>query len=413
MSFGIYVHIPYCKQLCPYCDFTRYSIDKMSKILPPAKYIDLLKKEIKARAKTIGPRSIQTIYFGGGTPSLVEPELIVSVIEELANHGFNIQENAELSIEIDPGTIDEKKLDALIAGGFNRFSVGAQTFSDRLLKVAGRKHSRDDTITLLKMMSQKGLNYSFDLLFALPTQTLSDLEQDLEMALLFQPSHLSAYCLNVAENHPMNQARPMDEVQVEMFALIERILAQKKLYRYEISNFAKPGFESQHNLHYWNDTEYWGLGVSAHSYLKMGAWGQRFSNPKRIRNYEKQIEDWDSQADAIWSFQKHLSPEDFEELEAHQSLTDYCHTSLRLTRGLHPQSLLQKFSPKLAGLVELRLKDLEQNELVQHLDDYWQLTEQGKMLANLVFEKLTFSREELLNYLPPQVDKCPTQPIMK
>ena len=416
MSFGIYIHIPYCKQLCPYCDFTRYSIDKMTAVLPPEKYIELLKLEISARAQAVGPRVLQSIYFGGGTPSLLEPKLIVSIIEELANHGFTFQENAELSIEIDPGTIDEKKLDALIAGGFNRFSVGAQTFNSRLLKIAGRKHSREETIALLTMMRAKRLNYSFDLLFALPTQSLAELKEDLELALLFDPSHLSAYCLNVAENHPMNKARALDEEQVEMFSLIEEVLLRSHIQRYEISNFAKPGFESKHNLHYWNDSEYWGLGVSAHSYFKTSCWGERFSNPKRIKDYQKQILDWTASASASasqWNFAQHLAAEDFEALELHQSLSDFCHTSLRLKRGLNKDLLAQKFSPAIAGAVAARLLELESNELVENFTPFWRLTDQGKLLANLVFEKLTFNRDELQNYLPPQVDKRGSRPILR
>jgi len=373
--------------------------------MPPQKYVDLLKQEISARALAVGPRLCDTIYFGGGTPSLLEPELIVSVIDELANHGFEVRKDAELTIEIDPGTVTEKKLDQLIAAGFNRFSVGAQSFSDRLLKLAGRKHSSKDTLSLLLLMNKKNLNYSFDLLFSLPTQSLDDLKVDLEKVLQFDPSHLSAYCLNVAENHPMNQMRPTDAVQVEMFAEIELRLALQNILRYEISNFAKPGFESKHNLLYWRDHEYWGLGVSAHSYLKSGRWGARFSNPKRIQPYEKQVSEWTSRLNNnltgqnfTWDFARDLAGQDFEALEMHQALTDFCHTSLRLSRGLSQKATQHKFSLAVWQEVETRLSDLKERGLVDHKDDLWALSNTGKLLANLVFEKLTFNVQELKNY---------------
>lgn len=400
MSFGVYVHIPYCKQLCPYCDFSRYLIDK---IMPPEKYVALLKQEISTRAAAVGPRPIQSLYFGGGTPSLFEPKLIVSVIDELANHGFSLEKNAELSIEIDPGTIDEKKLDALIAAGFTRFSVGAQSFNDRLLALAGRKHSSSDTRALLKLMSHKALNYSFDLLFSLPTQSLDDLRVDLDNVLEFEPSHLSAYLLNLSDKHPMNLGRADDDVQVSMFNEIEHQLKKKNLLRYEISNFAKPGFESKHNMLYWNDQEYWGLGVSSHSYLKglEGSldWGARFSNPKRIHSYETQIAKSSAKTNSHqkWRFSDGLEPDDFESLAQHQALTDFCHTRLRLSEGLNAAAIVEKFSPYAWQLVFSRLNDLAARGLVEFAEGFeqWRLTAQGKLLANLAFEKLVFSGDEL------------------
>ncbi len=390
MSFGVYIHIPYCKQLCPYCDFSRYLYDK---IMPPAKYVELLKKEISDRAKAVGPRAIQTLYFGGGTPSLFDPKLIVAVIEELAIHGFTLERNAELSIEIDPGTIDEKKLDALIAAGFTRFSVGAQSFSDRLLKLAGRKHSSEETRELLKLMTARKLNYSFDLLFSLPTQSLDELRFDLDTALYFEPSHLSAYLLNVADNHPMNRARPPDDIQVAMFHEIEQVLSKKNILRYEISNFAKPGSESKHNLLYWQDQEYWGLGVSAHSYLKTGGrWGSRFSNSKRLLTYEKQIR---QKRKAPWDFATDLAPVEYESLKLHQSLSDFCHTSLRLSRGLSTRATRAKYSSAVWLMVLPRLQVLVAQGLIIQNDDLWALTPQGKLLSNIAFEKLSFAADEL------------------
>ena len=280
MAFGVYIHIPYCRQICPYCDFTKYEIGK---IMPPEDYVQRLTREIRVRAVDVPERKLDTVYFGGGTPSLFEPELILAILDELAKAGFQRATHTEISLEIDPATADESRLEKYLEIGINRFSVGAQTFNERLLKIAGRKHSADDTVRLLSLLKRRQVNYSFDLLFALPTQTLEELRADVATAMNFSPSHLSAYCLTVPETHPMAIGRAPEDEQVKMFELIESELAKSGIYRYEISNFARPGFESKHNQLYWNDQPYWGLGTGAHSYFPQGsgnsgAWGMRFSN---------------------------------------------------------------------------------------------------------------------------------------
>ncbi|MEK7357348.1 MAG: coproporphyrinogen-III oxidase family protein, partial [Bdellovibrionota bacterium] len=242
MAFGIYVHVPYCLQLCPYCDFTKYELGpKNTSGVAPDAYVELVRAEIRSRARGIpAKRALSSIYFGGGTPSLLEPSHILSIMTELANEGLRPERGAEFTIEIDPATCDQARLDAYLEMGINRFSVGAQTFDDRLLKVAGRKHTSRDTIELLDLLRRNSVNYSFDLLFALPSQTLDGLRDDLARTLSFGPSHLSAYCLNVPEGHKLSGGRAPEEEQVEMFDVIESTLADGGLPRYEISNFARP-----------------------------------------------------------------------------------------------------------------------------------------------------------------------------
>ena len=412
IALGVYIHIPYCLQICPYCDFTKY---ELGKILPPEKYISLLIQEIKAKSPAITKRKLNTIYFGGGTPSLLEPSLILSVIDALANEGFIRGESqtssdgfkTEVTIEIDPATVDERKLDLYLDMGVTRFSVGAQTFNERLLKIAGRKHSSQDTVNLLTLLKDRGVNYSFDLLFALPTQTLEELRADIATALAFAPSHISAYCLTVPESHPMAKNRAPDEEQTEMFALIESALAAKNLARYEISNFAKPGFESQHNQLYWTDQAYWGLGVSSHSYFppkfqntldKSAPWGTRFWNATTLLQYEKDIAKWAELSS--WDLLRDTPEDRIEILELHQSLTDFCHTSLRLKRGLSENALRLKFGTPILNRTREELDKLIANNLVQKTADGWTMTDQGRLLANLVFEKLTFLPRELTTFNP-------------
>ena len=380
--FGLYIHIPYCLQRCSYCDFATYVHDQ---ILPPEDYVLLLKKELLAKTQLFPSKKLRSIYFGGGTPSLLETSLILSLLDEIAKCGLEISKETEITLEINPATLERNKISSLIEGGVNRFSVGAQTFNDALLKDAGRKHSSDDTRQTLDLLAERGINYSFDLLFALPKQTLSMLEEDLNIIKSYSPPHLSAYCLTVPEGHPMSFQRASDERQVEMFQLIEERLLSEGILRYEISNFAKKGFESKHNLLYWRDDDYLGIGLSAHSYLKnKSPWGVRFWNPSSIEKYEEAI--------------KSLSGDYLEKLDTlgcielpneKDSLFDFCHTSLRLEEGLSEAHLLKKFSNDTIQPVLTELATLQKNALlIRHQTGQWVLTEKGRHMSNYVFSCL-------------------------
>lgn len=403
MNFGIYIHIPYCLQLCPYCDFTKY---QWGTTLGPDLYTDLVKKEIRDRSSGANRlKDVSTIYFGGGTPSLLEPSLILSLLDELAKVGFNFRgpgNAAEISIEIDPATVDEARLDSYLAMGITRFSVGAQSFNDRLLKIAGRKHTSRETVELLSLLTRKGVNYSFDLLFALPSQTLAELNDDVSRALDFGPSHLSAYCLTVPEGHKLNAGRAPEGEQIEMFHLIEGELAKGGLLRYEISNFAKPGFESRHNSLYWKDQPYWGIGLSSHSYLpssvltvdeaQLAPHGVRFWNRRAMKEYEKEIS---VEPQQTWSHVLHQPRNQIEILLEHQAMTDFLHTSLRPLSGLEENALRLKFGEFSYRAAKSRLQELELTGLVSKTATGWALSKQGRLLANQVFEKLTFLKDEL------------------
>jgi oxygen-independent coproporphyrinogen III oxidase len=393
MAFGIYVHIPHCLQICPYCDFTKY---ELGKILSPEAYVNVLKREISERAADIGPRVVDTLYFGGGTPSLLEPKLILALLDELANHGFTLSQDHEFTIEINPGTMDETKLAAYQKLGVNRFSVGAQSFNERLLNVAGRKHSAKETVELLSLLKKQKVNFSFDLLFALPTQTLKELELDIVQALSFGPSHLSAYFLTVPEHHPLARNRAPDDEQAEMFELLNEKLPKAGLRRYEISSFAREGYESKHNNLYWTDQEFWGLGVSAHSYMKRGDWGTRFWNPTALPEYLRQMTTPPVES---WALETSFPENQRETLAEHQALTDFCHVSLRMIRGLDENALRLKFNESVSRIVVEHLAALSKDGLVEQVKPYWRLTQKGRMLANLVFEKLTFLRDDLSSLL--------------
>ncbi|MFS4458888.1 radical SAM family heme chaperone HemW [Bdellovibrio sp. HCB2-146] len=390
MAFGVYVHIPYCIQRCTYCDFATY---EQSKILPPDQYVQVLFSEIRQKHKYYTPRKLDTLYFGGGTPSLIPAPLIVSIIKELEKFGYTTGPDTEVTIEINPATINTDKLKMYLDHGVNRFSVGAQTFDNRLLKMVHREHNAQQTLETLDLLRKHNLNFSFDILFALPSQTLEGLKNDVRIAIEQGARHLSPYCLTVPDGHPLSKGRPIEDEQVEMFEFIEQELTGKGFQQYEISNFALPGYESQHNLLYWTDQEYWGLGLSAHSYSRSTPWGTRYWNVNAIGEYTKQIQGDGSQE--FLAPHKHLPESQFEVLEIHQALTDFCHTSLRLMRGLKVNELQSKFPEAISSRVLNILANIENKGWVRKAEDSWSLTREGIVLSNRVFQDLTFLSGEI------------------
>lgn len=389
-SMGIYIHIPYCIQRCLYCDFATY---EKSQIFPPQEYIQLLLEEMKQKSKYFKTQDVDTIYFGGGTPSLIEPELLGLVLKELSSLGFKPKKSAEITIEINPATVTDSKMKTYKDLGINRYSVGAQTFSDLLLKKLGREHNAEQTLETLSLLRSHAENFNFDILFALPNQSLEDLRSDVIKALDQGAQHISPYCLTIPKGHVLSPGRAPDDEQAEMFALIRNELLARGYQQYEISNFSKPGYESRHNLLYWTDQEYWGLGLSAHSYSRATPWGTRFWNVNAIGDYRKQVLEF---KDKVFpNPESHLPTLQYEVLQRHQSLSDFCHTSLRLMAGLGPRHLESKFGSSVYKLVESRLASLAGRGLVSFTNGSWRLTDEGVLLSNLVFEKVLFLEPDL------------------
>lgn len=375
------MHIPYCVQRCRYCDFTTF---EQSQIMPPEKYVQLVLKEIEQRHLSCPSKEIGTLYFGGGTPSLLKPELILTILQQLANVGFRMLPDAEVTIEINPATIDQEKLAAYQKMGINRFSVGAQSFNDTFLQNCGRRHTAEDTRSTLRLLKEQNLSFSFDLLFALPGQGLKEVKEDLDEALAFETRHMSLYCLTVPEGHPMSFGRAPEGEQIEMFDLIDRELRNAGLHKYEISNYAFSGFESRHNLSYWNDREYWGLGLSAHSYFKSTAWGTRFWNPKNFELYESQL------SGSYSSAHESFPVDQFEVLRPEEALTDFCHMAFRQPQGLHKDAVQNRWGGSLAEDLNQRLVFLQNKKWLRSTDTHWQLTFEGEKLLNQVLLELSF-----------------------
>ncbi len=393
MAFGVYVHIPYCLQKCHYCDFITLDMDHA---VSPAQYTSLLIEEIRNRSSAIKERRLSSLYFGGGTPSVLGVDAILAIRQEIANNGFEFENDAEVTVEINPGTVTKHKLDQYLAAGVNRFSVGVQTFHSEQLKRTGRLHSVEDSRSLLAMLRDAKVNYSFDLLFGLPNQSPADLERDLTELNQYNPPHVSLYNLTVPKQHEMNKNRAPDDVQADMFDQIESALAANGLKRYEISNFARPGFESKHNYLYWTDQGYWGVGIGAHSYLPaVGDFGTRFWNPASVDVWAKQLYATSGASAPDVAFYKVIPQRQVEPLKLHESLTDYCHTALRKTEGLSVELLTKKYGPATANLTLQRLLKLCSGGALLKTTTGFSMTPTERPRANAIFLELTFLAEEL------------------
>lgn len=382
MVFGLYIHFPYCLQQCSYCDF---ATDLYKNEAKNDHYVELLLKEIEIRSKDFAPKILTSIYFGGGTPSLLTSSQIKKIFLQLEKFGFKQSKNCEISIEVNPDTINEKKLEEYLNLGINRFSLGIQSFDDRLLNNVGRLHSAKDTIDNLELFAKYQLNFSGDILYSLPHQDLSSIQSDLIKLLEYQPKHISPYILTLPEKHPLQKGRLPEEKQVDALKWIYKTLKEYGYTQYEISNFALPGFECRHNKNAWLGEEYLGLGMSAHSYIASEKWGMRFSNHNTVTAYEKHL-----QTPLLKKEKKYI-----EILKKNEALSDFCHTSLRLKEGISFARLEKKFGKKSK---EYCLNRLQQAHLSNYLiwdEQSVALTQQGILFSNLVFSELVFLEEEL------------------
>lgn len=390
MRFGIYIHIPYCEHRCSYCDFTTFAAHQL---MPIDEYVQFLIKEIYQRAVQLPRYSIDSLYFGGGTPSLLSPENILSIKTALANVGVEISNETEWTMEMNPSSAETKKIEAFIDLGVNRFSVGAQSFHQQHLKTCERIHSREETLQTLDFLKSKKVNFSLDLLYGLPRQTLSEVLSDIELALMFQPKHISAYLLTIPQHHKLNAHRPSDDRQLEMMDAVINHLHNHGYPQYEISNFSRPGFQSQHNLLYWTNQSYWGLGLSAHSYfsptstvITEAPQGLRFWNSAHFKDYLSSLTGpkWSTPYDQLPMEQKEF-------LKENEALTDFCHMHLRQNNGLNVTALQQHF-PSWKSTFDKQMAGLAQSKHIQLNADgeSWQLTPKGRHLLNYVLRELTF-----------------------
>lgn len=285
---GLYIHIPFCLQKCAYCDF--YSIPN-SDVAVQKRYINALILHMETLSAPMEDRVFDTVYIGGGTPGLLSEDLLTALMNGIRDH-FRLAENAEITLETNPAVADETKLRAIRSLGINRLSIGMQSSEETLLRKLGRLHSFEQFTETLRSARCVGFdNLSADVMYALPGQTVEGLLETLRVLIDLSPEHISMYGLKVEENTPFGKmgdrlALPDEDTQCEMYESACALLESAGYQRYEISNFARTGYESRHNLRYWRREEYLGLGPAAHSFIG----GVRFSYPRSIDAYMTALE---------------------------------------------------------------------------------------------------------------------------
>lgn len=287
---SLYIHIPFCAVKCKYCDFLSYDGESYGTML---RYVDCLCQEIKLYAPIADEYIVRSIFIGGGTPSLLDESLIVNIMAFIKKT-FTLEKNVEVTIEANPGTLRHQKLNGYKQAGINRISIGLQSADDSMLKRLGRLHNYDQFVASYKAARRAGFdNINIDVMSGLPGQSIHSYVDTLSKVIDYEPEHISAYSLSIEEGTPFAndpsilESLPPEMIERRMYEITKKLLSVNGYERYEISNYAKPGYECRHNMVYWTGGEYVGFGLGASSYFQ----GKRFSNLRDIFKYLNLMED--------------------------------------------------------------------------------------------------------------------------
>lgn len=385
-DMGLYIHIPFCKSKCKYCDFVSFS-NKENLI---EKYVDCIKQEIR----DIGISNLydykdgkdnlitlKTIYIGGGTPSVINSNYIKEIIN-CVRQNIKVEDNAEITIEINPGTVDNEKLKTYKEAGVNRLSIGLQSTDNNTLKRIGRIHTYEDFLNTYNIARQLDFkNINVDLMLALPEQTIQELIDGLKKVIDLNPEHISIYSLILEEGTKLYEeiekekkyVLPSDDIERQMYWKTKRMLEDAGYIHYEISNFAKKGFESKHNLSCWNQEEYIGVGAAAHSYSNNVRYSNNDNIEKYISNYEKG---------------RDIDNLIFHEKQNKESkMKEYMMLGLRKIEGVNIHLFKNKFNQDPLSLFKPEIDKLTNEKLILIDGSYIKLTDKGLDLANLVWEE--------------------------
>lgn len=383
----LYIHIPFCVKKCNYCDFLSFGMEdeRLSETpyhptrqLPvPEIYVDRLCREIRwyGQKEEFCHRRVISVFFGGGTPSLLSEAQIFRLMAELRG-SFSIHSGAEITMEANPGTLTPGKLKQMRFCGINRLSLGLQSTVDRELKVLGRIHSYGAFLQSFKWAREAGFkNINVDLMTALPEQTMSSYLKSLEQAVALKPEHISAYSLIIEPGTPFEEmkaqgklALPDEDEEREMYHLTRKFLSKMGYERYEISNYARQGFECRHNIGYWRGRDYLGLGLGASSLIN----GRRFSNKTEIKDYDVLAAGADGWYEAV------------ETLTPAARMEEFMFLGLRLVRGVSEKEFYRKFGVKIMSVYGEVIRKNESDGLLLRKNGWLRLTELGMDLANIV-----------------------------
>ena len=367
-ELGIYIHIPFCVKKCDYCDFISHC-DKSDLI---EEYIEKLKEEIENSNLNNEEYEITTIYIGGGTPSFIDSKYIVDIINILKEK-YNL-ENTEVTIELNPGTVTEQKLLDYKNAGINRLSIGLQETNNELLKQIGRIHTYEEFLETYNLARKLGFeNINVDLMIGLPNQSIQNIKESLNKVIILNPEHISVYSLILEEETKLykkyenNEIElPDEELERNMYWYVKNTLENNGYNHYEISNFCKNGYESKHNMNCWEQKEYIGFGLNAHSYVD----GVRYSNTENLEEYIKGNDKIIHEKQTIEDMKK-----------------EYMLLGLRKIEGISIQKFEEKFVENPIFLFRNELNKLVEEELLEVDGDIIRLTNKGLDLANIVWEE--------------------------
>ncbi len=373
-DFGIYIHIPFCVRKCLYCDFLSFACDKDAQ----EKYMEALYNEIKAFGPFIRNREVSSIFIGGGTPSVVEPRLLGRVLGFIKEN-YNVNPDAEITMELNPGTVNKEGLEEYKAMGINRLSMGLQAWQDRLLKIIGRIHTAkrfEESFFLAREAGFKNINV--DLMLSLPSQTMEDVKETIEKVTALGPEHISAYSLIIEEGTPLKDMfdkgvyeEADEDTDRKMYHFACEMLEQKGYGRYEISNFAKKGFESRHNMLYWRTNEYKGFGLGASSYFN----GERFHNTDNMEMYLNS------------SYDHNMIKEDTEKLTKEDKISEFMFMGMRMTKGVSKAEFYDRFGLTISDIFGEVIDKYKKMGMVCETEERVFLTSEGTDVSNVIFSE--------------------------
>jgi oxygen-independent coproporphyrinogen III oxidase len=369
-----YLHIPFCEHICHYCDFNKVYLDRQ----PVEEYLKAMEEEMYHTISKFSDRKMKTIFVGGGTPTALNVEQLEFFLNSIHRH-FKLEDNYEFTFEANPGNIGEDKLKLLKDAGVNRLSIGVQAFQNELLKGIGRTHRYEDIFEIVSLAHKVGINnLSIDLMFGLPNQTIQMFQESLKKTFSLDITHVSAYSLQIEPKtvfyNLMNKGKlnvPSEDSEYKMYELLMSEMAKNNFNQYEISNFAKAGFESQHNLTYWRNEAYYGIGAGAHSYIN----GVRRVNAGPLKQYMNLIKE------TGFPYREENVLTQSEKMEEEMFM------GLRKIKGVSKTDFKKKYKISLHEVFGEEISLLVSKGLLIESEEYLKLSKQGIFLGNEVFQQ--------------------------
>ena len=383
-NIGLYVHIPFCEKKCDYCNFVSFCKSDDDKL----KYMNALEKEIVLQGEKFSKLEyiVDTIFVGGGTPSVLQNGEIERLISNLRKH-FDVDKNAEITIECNPNSLTIQKLQEFKSAGVNRLSIGLQAYNDNLLKLIGRLHTKKQFDMAIKNAKQVGFeNINVDLILGIPKQKICDVKKEIKHLIKLGATHISAYGLIVEENTKLDYnlknavyKLPKESTSIKMYDIVLKMLKRKGIFRYEVSNFAKVGYECKHNLKYWTDKEYLGLGVVSSSYIQNKRW-------KNTDNFLKYCEFFEINSKGKTDLSEII--EDEEILDLNAKIEELIMLSLRTKDGIDLIDFEKQFGVDLLKKKKAEIEELSKNKFIEIKNNRLLCTDAGFKLLNQIIVML-------------------------